>query len=107
MEHHKRVGDDLYLYKGNDVLIIENFYDKKNKEKHKIFGSHGKKILGAIFLIGIVLTAYFLYTSVPKNSIPFSILFFKITFNAVDLTIGLRSDSRKFSIFLNESIPNG
>ena len=64
----ERIGDDLYIYKGNHVTIIENFYDKKNKknkEKYKIFGSHGKKILEAIFLIGIVLTAY--YTSISLN----------------------------------------
>jgi len=31
----KRIGDDLYIYKGNYVTIIKNFYNKGNKKKRK------------------------------------------------------------------------
>ena len=53
----KRIGDDLYLYNGNHVLIIEDFYDKKDKRKKKkkknTLKSNRNKILLATFLTAL------------------------------------------------------
>ena len=75
----ERIGDDLYIYKGNHVIIVKNFYDKKNKKKKdknkKPLKSYQKTILWAIFLIGIIFTAYIINTPIsksPSNEIQFS-----------------------------------
>lgn len=66
----KRVGDDLYLYKGTDVFIVENYYKKKDKRIRvrikKFFDSRKKKILWAVLLIGIIIVAYFINTPFSK-----------------------------------------
>jgi len=37
MDSRKRVGDDLYLYKKNEVFIIEDYYKRRNKNNRENF----------------------------------------------------------------------
>jgi len=78
MDHQRRVGDDLYLYRGNDVFIIENYYKKRKKKrekkKKKIKKSRIDKIIYAICLIEIIFAAYIIttpFTKFTSNKIQF------------------------------------